>query len=134
MIGPNPGSSLRGGRGGRGAENSRLTLGLFFLSHASQHNAPTSTPLTATLPLTHLLLTGHGQGLNARDNGLNVIVGVRKDGESWKQALEDGWVSPSDGERAGRFQTAIEEEEEEEDGGNGLSHPGLRWEQPGTTL
>ncbi|KAH7927965.1 ketol-acid reductoisomerase [Leucogyrophana mollusca] len=35
---------------------------------------------------------GHGQGLNARDNGLNVIVGVRKDGESWKQAMEDGWV------------------------------------------
>ncbi|GJJ08305.1 Acetolactate synthase, mitochondrial [Clathrus columnatus] len=35
---------------------------------------------------------GHGQGLNARDNGLNVIIGVRKDGESWKQALEDGWV------------------------------------------
>ena len=35
---------------------------------------------------------GHGQGLNARDNGLKVIVGVRKDGESWRQALEDGWV------------------------------------------
>ncbi|KII89640.1 hypothetical protein PLICRDRAFT_39755 [Plicaturopsis crispa FD-325 SS-3] len=35
---------------------------------------------------------GHGQGLNARDNGLNVIVGVRKDGESWRQAQEDGWV------------------------------------------
>lgn len=35
---------------------------------------------------------GHGQGLNARDNGLNVIVGVRKDGESWQQAKEDGWV------------------------------------------
>ncbi|KAH0584901.1 Bifunctional acetohydroxyacid reductoisomerase [Termitomyces sp. 'cryptogamus'] len=35
---------------------------------------------------------GHGQGLNARDNGLNVIVGVRKDGESWRQAVEDGWV------------------------------------------
>jgi len=35
---------------------------------------------------------GHGQGLNARDNGLNVIVGVRKDGESWTQAQEDGWV------------------------------------------
>lgn len=30
--------------------------------------------------------------MNARDNGLNVIVGVRKDGESWKQAIEDGWV------------------------------------------
>ncbi|KZT06027.1 acetohydroxyacid reductoisomerase [Laetiporus sulphureus 93-53] len=35
---------------------------------------------------------GHGQGLNARDNGLNVIVGVREGGESWKQATEDGWV------------------------------------------
>jgi ketol-acid reductoisomerase len=29
---------------------------------------------------------GHGQGLNLRDNGLNVIVGVRKDGTSWKEA------------------------------------------------
>lgn len=36
---------------------------------------------------------GHGQGLNARDQGMNVIVGVRKDGESWKQAMDDGWVS-----------------------------------------
>lgn len=35
---------------------------------------------------------GHGQGLNLRDNGLNVIVGVRKDGESWRQAEADGWV------------------------------------------
>ncbi|OLL26748.1 Ketol-acid reductoisomerase, mitochondrial [Neolecta irregularis DAH-3] len=35
---------------------------------------------------------GHGQGLNARDNGLNIIVGVRRDGASWKQAVEDGWV------------------------------------------
>ena len=35
---------------------------------------------------------GHGQGLNLRDNGLNVIVGVRKDGKSWKDAIQDGWV------------------------------------------
>ncbi|EEB05386.2 acetohydroxyacid reductoisomerase [Schizosaccharomyces japonicus yFS275] len=35
---------------------------------------------------------GHGQGLNARDNGLNVIVGVREGGASWKAAIEDGWV------------------------------------------
>lgn len=34
---------------------------------------------------------GHGQGLNLRDNGLNVIVGVRKDGASWKEAVQDGW-------------------------------------------
>lgn len=35
---------------------------------------------------------GHGQGLNLRDNGLNVIIGVRKDGASWKEAIQDGWV------------------------------------------
>ncbi|KAJ2065832.1 Bifunctional acetohydroxyacid reductoisomerase [Coemansia sp. S146] len=35
---------------------------------------------------------GHGQGLNLRDNGLNVIVGVRKDGRSWKKAIAEGWV------------------------------------------
>ncbi|KAK3707863.1 Bifunctional acetohydroxyacid reductoisomerase [Vermiconidia calcicola] len=35
---------------------------------------------------------GHGQGLNLRDNGLNVIIGVRKDGASWKEAQQDGWV------------------------------------------
>ncbi|EZF14326.1 ketol-acid reductoisomerase, mitochondrial [Trichophyton rubrum D6] len=35
---------------------------------------------------------GHGQGLNLRDNGLNVIVGVRKDGASWKEAIQDGWI------------------------------------------
>ncbi|KAK4552573.1 Bifunctional acetohydroxyacid reductoisomerase [Recurvomyces mirabilis] len=35
---------------------------------------------------------GHGQGLNLRDNGLNVIIGVRKDGTSWKEAVQDGWV------------------------------------------
>ena len=28
---------------------------------------------------------GHGQGLNLRDNGMNVIVGVRKNGASWKR-------------------------------------------------
>ncbi|RMJ23037.1 ketol-acid reductoisomerase [Aspergillus sp. HF37] len=35
---------------------------------------------------------GHGQGLNLRDQGLNVIVGVRKDGASWKEAVQDGWI------------------------------------------
>jgi ketol-acid reductoisomerase len=27
-----------------------------------------------------------------RDNGLNVVVGVRKNGQSWKDAQQDGWV------------------------------------------
>ncbi|KAF2675299.1 ketol-acid reductoisomerase [Microthyrium microscopicum] len=35
---------------------------------------------------------GHGQGLNLRDNGLNVIIGVRKNGASWKDAVQDGWI------------------------------------------
>ncbi|KAF6008166.1 Bifunctional acetohydroxyacid reductoisomerase [Brettanomyces bruxellensis] len=35
---------------------------------------------------------GYGQGLNLRDNGLKTIIGVRKNGSSWKAAIEDGWV------------------------------------------
>lgn len=42
--------------------------------------------------LTQHHATGHGQGLNLRDNGLNVIIGVRKNGASWKEAILDGWV------------------------------------------
>ncbi|CAG8646543.1 17665_t:CDS:2, partial [Racocetra fulgida] len=35
---------------------------------------------------------GRGQSLNAKDNGLNVIVGLREGGRSWKLALEDGTI------------------------------------------
>ncbi|KAI9349432.1 mitochondrial ketol-acid reductoisomerase [Zopfochytrium polystomum] len=35
---------------------------------------------------------GMAQSLNMRDNGLNVVVGVREGGASWKQAQADGWV------------------------------------------
>ena len=35
---------------------------------------------------------GQGQSLNLRDNGVRVIVGQRKGGEKWKQAVADGWV------------------------------------------
>ncbi|CAI2189721.1 12936_t:CDS:2 [Funneliformis geosporum] len=34
---------------------------------------------------------GRGQGLNARDNGLNVILGLRE-GRSWNEAMKDGWI------------------------------------------
>ena len=34
---------------------------------------------------------GYGQGLNMRDQGFNVILGLRK-GTSWEKALTDGWV------------------------------------------
>jgi len=34
---------------------------------------------------------GHAQAQNIRDSGLNVIVGLRKEGESWKRAQKDGF-------------------------------------------
>jgi ketol-acid reductoisomerase len=34
---------------------------------------------------------GHGQGLNLRDNGVNVILGQRKGGRGWEEAVRDGW-------------------------------------------
>ena len=34
---------------------------------------------------------GRGQGLNLRDQGFNVIIGLRK-GTSWDQAVKEGWV------------------------------------------
>jgi len=35
---------------------------------------------------------GSGQSLNMRDQGFNVILGLRK-GRSWEKALADGWVA-----------------------------------------
>jgi ketol-acid reductoisomerase len=35
---------------------------------------------------------GYGQSLNMRDNGINVIIGQRKGGKGWKDAIADGWV------------------------------------------
>lgn len=33
---------------------------------------------------------GRGQALNLKDSGINVIVGLRKDGSSWEKAQKDG--------------------------------------------
>ncbi len=35
---------------------------------------------------------GPGQALNLKDNGINVIVGQRKDSKTWDKAVADGWV------------------------------------------
>jgi len=35
---------------------------------------------------------GYGQSLNLRDNGIHVIVGQRKGGKGWENAVKDGWV------------------------------------------
>lgn len=35
---------------------------------------------------------GYGQSLNLRDNGIRVIVGQRKGGKGWNDAVRDAWV------------------------------------------
>jgi ketol-acid reductoisomerase len=35
---------------------------------------------------------GRGQSLNMKDNGLSVIIGLRKGGRGWDLAQQDGWV------------------------------------------
>jgi ketol-acid reductoisomerase len=39
---------------------------------------------------------GPGQSLNLKDNGLNVIVGQRKNSSSWDKAIRDGWIEGKD--------------------------------------
>jgi ketol-acid reductoisomerase len=39
---------------------------------------------------------GPGQSLNLKDNGLNVIVGQRKNSSSWEKAIRDGWKEGKD--------------------------------------
>ena len=34
---------------------------------------------------------GRGQALNLRDNGFNVVLGLREGGNSWETAINDGW-------------------------------------------
>src|SRR5436853_5360466 len=35
---------------------------------------------------------GRGQSLNMKDNGVNVIIGLRDKGRGWDLAQQDGWV------------------------------------------
>lgn len=41
---------------------------------------------------------GRAHAMNLRDSGLNVVVGLRPGGPSWKQAEKDGWalLSPAE--------------------------------------
>jgi len=34
---------------------------------------------------------GRAQALNMRDSGVNVVLGLREGGNSWKKSIEDGW-------------------------------------------
>src|SRR5271154_4011440 len=35
---------------------------------------------------------GRGQSLNMKDNGVNVVIGLRDKGKGWNLAQQDGWV------------------------------------------
>jgi ketol-acid reductoisomerase len=35
---------------------------------------------------------GRAQALNLRDSGVNVVLGLREGGRSWKKAQDDGWI------------------------------------------
>src|SRR5436853_7194657 len=35
---------------------------------------------------------GRGQSLNMKDNGVNVVIGMREGGKGWDLAQQDGWV------------------------------------------
>ncbi|MDQ5920030.1 MAG: ketol-acid reductoisomerase [Pseudomonadota bacterium] len=35
---------------------------------------------------------GPAQALNSRDNGLNIIIGQRKNSPTWEKAIQDGWI------------------------------------------
>ncbi len=37
-------------------------------------------------------MQGPGQALNQKDNGINVIVGQRKNSKTWDKAVRDGFV------------------------------------------
>jgi ketol-acid reductoisomerase len=39
---------------------------------------------------------GHGQSLNLRDNGVSVVIGQRKGGKGWQDAVRDGWEEGKD--------------------------------------
>ena len=51
----------------------------------------TSTLDGKTIAVIGYASQGRGQSLCYRDSGITTILGLRKGGSSWKQALEDGW-------------------------------------------
>lgn len=44
---------------------------------------------------------GRAHAMNLRDSGCNVVLGLRKDGKSYRQAVEDGWT-PKEPQEAAR--------------------------------
>src|SRR5262249_16653027 len=47
---------------------------------------------TETVAVLGYGVQGRSQSLNMKDQGINVIVGLREEGPSWNLAEKDGWV------------------------------------------
>ncbi len=47
---------------------------------------------TKRWPCSAMAPKGRGQSLNMKDNGVNVVVGLREQGRGWDLAQQDGWV------------------------------------------
>lgn len=69
-----------------GTEESVVTRAEFPLSKAQE------VLKNETIAVIGYGVQGPGQAMNLRDNGINVIVGQRKNSKTWDKALADGWV------------------------------------------
>lgn len=63
---------------------------------SSSHTTQTTTADLAGLQGQRIAVIGYGsqgrgQSLNLRDSGMDVVLGLRPEGASWKKAIEDGW-------------------------------------------
>ena len=69
-----------------GVEENVVTRDEFPLAKAQE------TMKDETIAVIGYGVQGPGQSLNLRDNGLNVIIGQRKESKTWQKAINDGWV------------------------------------------
>ncbi len=69
-----------------GTEEEVVTREEFPLSKAQE------TLKNETIAVIGYGVQGPGQALNLKDNGINVIIGQRKDSKTWDKAVADGWV------------------------------------------
>ncbi len=69
-----------------GTEEEVVTREEFPLSKAQE------TLKNETIAVIGYGVQGPGQALNLKDNGINVIIGQRKESKTWDKAVADGWV------------------------------------------
>jgi ketol-acid reductoisomerase len=71
-------------------------------TQSARLNTNVSTALTETVAVIGYGSQGRAHALNLRDSNCHVIVGLRRDGASWKKAERDGFAPAEIGEAAAR--------------------------------